>query len=229
VIYLNSRRLRLMIKRYNLSPSAIARIVVMGLSEDQRTVTVDGMAFNQANRTAALITDHFCDCRWSAATCNRRGNREAPLTPAPRRGQLGQRRRPMPRTDLWLRFDDSHPGGHGARPLSCAAGGITVSPGRVELSADALDARGPRPGLSGPPGTDHRSIRGRRGRRCHRPGSCQDAGGGVGPAGDRGEPPGRRQHRSARAGRTRAPRRVHAADQHQRPGLQRRPGRRTAV
>ena len=96
-------------------------------------------------------------------------------------------------------------------------------------SADVLDARGPRPGLSGPPGTDHRSIRGRRGRRCHRPGSCQKAGGGVGSAGDRGEPPGRRQHRGARAGRTCAPRRVHAADQHQRPGIQRRPGRRAAV
>src|SRR5579864_7428380 len=39
------------------------------------------------------------------------------------------------------------------------------------LSADVLDARGPRPGLSGSPGADHRSIRGRRGCRCHRPGS----------------------------------------------------------
>jgi tripartite-type tricarboxylate transporter receptor subunit TctC len=39
----------------------------------------------------------------------------------------------MPRTDLWLRCDDSRPAGHGARPPSGGAGGIAVSPGRAGL------------------------------------------------------------------------------------------------
>ena len=88
-------------------------------------------------------------------------------------GTTGQRRRQMPRTDPWLRFDDSHPGGHGARSLSAVPAASRCRLAELSLSADVLDARGPRPGLSGPPGTDHRSIRGRRGRRCRRPGSAR--------------------------------------------------------
>ena len=130
----------------------------------------------------------------------------------------------MPRTDIWLRFDDSHPAGHGARPCLAMPAASPCGLAESSLSADVLDVRGPRPGLSGPPGTDHRSIRGRRGRRCHRRALARRLAAAWGQRAIVENHPGARQHRSARAGRTCAPRRVHAADQHQAPRLTAPPG-----